>query len=167
MHCVDKIAKLVGIIKRLDRSRHSLVQIPDELQRRRLKKKNYINQLIAIKFACRAVNDLLNETPVTIIDRNTSFSIRNHFGSLVLAKALSMEDDRVKLNQEEIRAILNISLTEWKNLGCFQPESIAQPLLSGSSQEPMADMAQNAASNLINQENRNKTRELLTFLGIW
>lgn len=167
MHRVDKIAKLLGIIKRFDRSREALEKVPDELQRRRLKKKYYINQLIAIKFTCRAVNGLLDNTPITIIDRNTNFCFGNHFGSLVLATTLSMEDDRIKLSRDEIRAILNISLTEWKTYGYYQPESISQLLLSGLSQEPMAEMAQNAANNMINREARHKTRELLTFLGIW
>ncbi|MGS0765054.1 hypothetical protein [Syntrophomonas curvata] len=168
MHEVDKIAKLLGIIKRLNQTRENLDKIPDELQRRRLKKKYYINQLIALKFTCRAVNALLDNTPAAIISRNTKFSIRNHFGSLVLASTLSMEDDRIKLSRDEIRAILNISLPGWKGVyGYYQPESIAQPLLSGLSQEPMVNMAQNAASNLISRENRHATRELLTLLGIW
>lgn len=168
MHNVDKIAKLLGIIKRLDRNRENLEKVPDELQRRRLKKKYYINQLIAIKFVSRAVNGLLDNTPDTIIDRNTKFCFRNYFGSLVLATSLSMEDDRIKLKRDEIRAILNISLADWKDAyGYYQPESISQPLLSGLSQEPMAEMAQNAANSLIDREARNKTRELLTFLGIW
>lgn len=177
MHDFDKVIKLQGITKRLggkiqtlDRKIQSVDKVPDELERRRLKKKYYINQLIAVKFACRAVNELLESTPVTIIDRQTSTYFRHFSGSALLGIGKSMDKAKIKLSQGELCSIFNISRDNWSNSYGESPAKSVLEILNtpGLSLEPMVIMAKNAVSSGAgNYAATQKAREMLTLLGLW
>lgn len=137
---LGKFQKLCKIHERLLGDVVSLNSMPDDIPRRKLLRKTYLNLLITTKFICREVNKEMVYNPR--IDRRKRRELAEDCGHIALGITSLMDESNIILNRDDLRTIFNIQLEYWNEYHSQNPPAnISQVAFYGdASGEPMTWM---------------------------